>query len=103
ASRDVSISGRLSWQSEASAFLLGRLRPRCDAILGPDRAETPRRDTELPRLGDGAGVQPRGQQLRVLARRQRGGLLLFLRLSRTGRLCGAQGSAKRRLLRRGSR
>src|SRR5205823_13601361 len=53
ASRDVSISGRLSWQSEPSAFLLGRLRPRCDAILGPDRAETPRRDTELTRLADG--------------------------------------------------
>ena len=50
---------------------------------GRPAPQASRRRPELRRLGPGARVQPRGQQLRVLAGRQRRGLVLFLRVSRS--------------------
>jgi hypothetical protein len=49
------------------ALLLGWLRPGRHPVLGPDRSPASRGRTELCGLGDAAGVQPRSEQLRVLA------------------------------------
>ena len=49
-------------------------------------APAPRRRAQLRRLGHGRGLLPRAHQLRLLARRRRGGRLLRVRLPRAPRL-----------------
>ena len=69
------------------------------ALLRPAGAKAPRRRAQLRRLGSGTGLQPRGVELRLLARRQCRGVLLFLRLPSTLRLRGLAGETRRCLLR----
>ena len=56
-------------------------------LLGPDGSPAPRRSAQLCRLGHGAGLQPRGEQLWVLAGRESGGFLLFVRVSGASWFC----------------
>ena len=81
--RDDDLPRRVHRQGEPRPLLLGWRRPRGDAILGPDHAQASRRCPELRGLRAGARVQPRGEQLRLLARRKRGGIVLCVRIPRT--------------------
>ena len=77
---------RLHRQGQPGALLLGRLRPGRDPLLRPPRAAASRRRAQLRRLGHGRGLLARARELRLLARRRRGGRLLRLRLPRARRL-----------------
>ena len=77
-------------------FFWGGLDLAVHALLRPDRAAAPRRRSQLRRLGDGRGLLPRAGQLRVLARRGRGGRVLRLRLPRARRLPRPRRSRPRR-------
>ena len=61
------VPGPVRRQGQPGPLLLGRLRPGDDPVLGPDGPAAPGRRPQLRRLGDARGVQPRGQQLRLLA------------------------------------
>ena len=82
----VRLTGALPGQGQPRPLLLGRRRPRGDPLLGTHRAPTRRRRPELSGLGAADGLQPRGEQLRLLARRVRRGDVLFLRLPRAAGL-----------------
>ena len=79
---------RLPRQGEPGAFLLGRLRPRGDALLRPAGAAASGRHPRPARRGDARGLLARGQQRRLLARQRRlsAGRVLFVRLSDADRL-----------------
>ena len=80
-------SAQLPRQSQPGAFLLGQLRSRGDAFLRPARAASSGRRAGASRRGDARGLFARSQQRGLLAGRPRiRGRVLFLRLSRTGRL-----------------
>ena len=57
-------------QVQPGAFLLGRARPRGDALLRTAGAAASRRRAEPAGLGGARGLLARGQQLRLLARRR---------------------------------
>lgn len=57
-------------QGQSRPPLLGRHGPGICALLRTRGANPPRRGPELRRLGDGGGLLPRAEQLRVLARRR---------------------------------
>ena len=67
-------------------FFWGSFDLACTRFSGRPRTPASRRRAELRRLGDGGGVLPRAEQLRILARRRGRGRVLLLRLSRTGRV-----------------
>ena len=78
--RDDRVPRPLRRQGQPGALLLGRHGHGRDPLLRPPRAAPSRRRAELRRLGDGRGLLPRAGQLRLLARRRRGGRVLRLRL-----------------------
>jgi len=71
ASRDGPLPFSVHRQGQPRAFLLGRGRPRGDALFGPTCPKASRRCPELRRLGASTRLQPRSEQLRFLARRRR--------------------------------
>ena len=54
-------------QSKSGAFLLGQLRPRGHALLGPHRAAADERHPQRRQLGDGGSLLARSFKLRILA------------------------------------
>ena len=83
-----------SWASSAPASSArsarctssgARMDLACTRFSGRPAPAPPRRRAELRRLGDGGGLLPRAEQLRLLARRGRRGRLLRLRLPRARR------------------
>ena len=90
---DDRVPGRLHRQGRARCTSSGAASTWPSPASPAARRPAPRRRPELRRLGAGAGLQPRGEQLRVLAGRERRGLLLRLRLSRARRV---RGRARRR-------
>ena len=66
--------GGLPRQGQPGPFLLGSLRPGGHPVLRAARTALSRPGPELPGLRHGGGLQRRGIQLRLLARRGRGGL-----------------------------
>ena len=84
-------------------FFWGVLRHGRHPVLGPPRAGASRRRSQLRRLGDGRGLLARALELRLLARRERGGLLLRLRIPRARRLQLPPGQPSRGRLQPGRR
>ena len=103
ASGDDAVSCEVPRQGEPGALLLGRARPRGHPLLGPPGAQASRRGAQLRRLGAATRVQPRGEQLRLLARRRRRGRVLLVRVSRARRLLRLADEGRRRVLRRRAR
>ena len=65
----VRIPGSIHRQSESRALLLGRRGSRSRRVSRAARPNASGRRAELRRLGHGSRVQPRAEQLRLLARR----------------------------------
>ena len=91
---DHGVPLRVRRQGQPGALLLGQLRPRLHPVLRSDRAAAPRWRAQLCGLGDGGGLLPRAEQLRVLARRRRGGCVLRLCLPGAGGVPLCRGAAR---------
>ena len=91
--------GRFVGKASPVHFFWGAFDMATTRFSGRTGATSPGRGSQLRRLGDARGLQPRGQQRRFLAGRQRRGIVLLLRLSRARRVRRAAGAARRRLLR----
>ena len=76
--------------------LLGQLRPGGCALLGQAGAAPSRRGTELPGLGDGGGVFPRGAQHRLVAVERRPGPRSTRTPTRSPAASGPRRSVRRR-------
>ena len=86
-------------QVEPGALLLGQLRSRGDALLGPHGAAASGRRPEPPRLGDARGLLARGVERRLLARQRRAAPS---RLLHRTPIPSRRASARRRSSRRGA-
>ena len=80
--------GRFIGKASPVHFFWGGFDMADDPVLRPHRAPPPGWRAQLRRLGDARRLQSRSQQLRVLARRFGGGIVLLIRLSRARRLLG---------------
>jgi hypothetical protein len=79
-------------------FFWGDLRPRGFPFFGAFRTAASGRHPQLCRLGDAARLQPRGEQLRLLAWTWRRRLVLRLRVSGASRLRRLEGRTELGLL-----
>jgi hypothetical protein len=68
--RDARVPRAIHRQGEPGALLLGLFRPCRQPVLRPARAKASRWCAELRGFRAGAGLQPRAQQRRLLARRE---------------------------------